>query len=89
LKYERIRNYVKEDPTRILFDYADILCYDNDGTPTTTTWNGLTYPRITKVNLSPTVDDMHISNAGALRLGKAMWWMLARIAGWDGGLDPY
>ena len=27
----------------------------------------------------------HISEAGALRLAKAMWWMLARIAGWDGG----
>jgi hypothetical protein len=26
----------------------------------------------------------HISAAGALRLGKAIWWMLARIAGWDG-----
>ncbi len=31
----------------------------------------------------------HISNAGALRLAKAMWWMLARMAGWDGGTIYY
>ena len=31
----------------------------------------------------------HISEAGAIRLAKAMWWMLARIAGWDGGTTQY
>ncbi len=30
---ERIREYVRADASRILLDYADILCYDNDGTP--------------------------------------------------------
>lgn len=28
--------------------------------------------------------DDHIGEVGALRVAKAMWWMLARIAGWDG-----
>ena len=51
IKHEYIRNYVKADPTRILFDYADILCYDDNGTPTTATWNGHTFPRITTTNL--------------------------------------
>ncbi|MBK7733428.1 MAG: Ig-like domain-containing protein [Bacteroidales bacterium] len=41
------------------------------------------YPRITTNPLPEQTG--HISNAGALRLAKAMWWMLARIAGWDGG----
>lgn len=29
-------------------------------------------------------DGDHIGRIGALRVAKAMWWMLARIAGWDG-----
>ena len=29
-------------------------------------------------------DGDHIGEAGALRLGKALWWMLARMSGWDG-----
>jgi hypothetical protein len=90
LKYEQIRNYVKANNTRMLFDYADILCYDNNGILTTNTWNGHTFPTITPTNLSPIRADYHISESGALRLAKAMWWMLARVAGWDGsttGID--
>ena len=83
LKHEYIRNYVKADPARILFDYADILCYDDDGSLTTSTWNGHEFPLITTLNLIPE-EIGHISNAGGIRLAKAMWWMLARIAGWDG-----
>lgn len=83
LKFEHIRNYVNADATRILFDYADILCYDDNGTPTTTSWNGNTFPAITATN--GTVNTAyHISQAGTVRLAKAMWWMLARMAGWDG-----
>ena len=83
LKHERIRDYVKADPSRILFDYADILCFDNDGTPTTDDWNGNTFPAITPANSTPRATG-HISKAGSIRLAKAMWWMLARTAGWDG-----
>ena len=85
LKYERIRDYVEADASRILFDYADILCHDDNGTQTTATWNGHTYPRITPTNMGVPPDDHgHIDDPGCLRLAKAMWWMLARIAGWDG-----
>ncbi len=83
LKHQYIRDYVKKDPTRILFDYADILCHDNNGVETSVTWNGHTFPRISPDNGTPEQIG-HISNTGALRLAKAMWWMLARIAGWDG-----
>ena len=83
--HESIRTYVEADASRILFDYADILCYNDDGSTNTTTWNGHTYPIITTTNLTPTDAAFHISNAGAIRLAKAMWWMLARMAGWDGG----
>jgi hypothetical protein len=83
LKHERIRDYVAADETRILFDYADILCYDDDGTPATTTYNGHTYPIGTELNTG-LYETGHITKVGALRLAKAQWWLLARIAGWDG-----
>lgn len=84
LKHEAIRNFVAQDSTRILFDYADILSYDNNGIPATQTWNGHTYPKITLLNYAPTEDAYHISQIGAIRLAKAQWWLLARLAGWDG-----
>jgi uncharacterized protein YjdB len=82
-RWPAVREYVAADSTRILFDYADILCYDDNGTPTTQICNGVETPAITMTNYEPT-QDYHISEAGAIRLAKAMWWMLARMAGWDG-----
>jgi hypothetical protein len=84
-RYEAIRDYVADDTTLILFDFADIICYNNDGTgPNTIYFNGEYYPYITDESLTPDVGGFHMSNAAAIRLAKAMWWMLARIAGWDG-----
>ena len=84
LRWKQIRDYVALDPTRILFDYADILCWSNAGVPTTQTSGSYTYPAIVPANYTP-ITEGHISNVGSIRLAKAMWWMLARMAGWDGG----
>jgi hypothetical protein len=83
LGYESVRDHVKNSTDLILFDYADILCYDDDGSANTGTWNDHTYPKITVTNLGD-ASLGHISPTGALRLGKAIWYMMARIAGWNG-----
>ena len=88
LKWEYIRDYVKSNPSTILFDYADILSYNNAGQLATTSWenrNGVnkSYPLLHPDNLSGSSVG-HIGSEGAIRLAKAMWWMLARITGWDG-----
>ncbi len=83
LVYKKIREYVAADSTRVLFDYADILCFDEDGKSNTRSWSGNKYPYITNKNLGEG-DIGHIGEKGAIRLAKGMWWMLARIAGWDG-----
>jgi len=94
IKQEYIREFVKKDSSRILFDYGDILCYNDAGALQTTSWTDGTgvdhvYPIIHPDNMKNLAGDNntdigHIGAAGALRLAKAQWWMLARIAGWDG-----
>jgi uncharacterized protein (TIGR02145 family) len=82
-----IRNHVAADETRILLDYADILSYNDAGVQQTQIWNGNTFPVIHPDNMlggSGGWATGHIGGNGDLRLGKALWWMLARIAGWDG-----
>jgi hypothetical protein len=98
LKNEYIRNYVQSMTNGILFDYADILCWSNTDSVKNTTWRDYgstlrTFPVIHNDNMldlsgSYTEDGDHIGERGALRLGKALWWMLARIAGWDGNPVP-
>lgn len=101
VKQDYIRNYVSGSVNRILFDYADILCWNNGGEKYITNWNDagtirphanihpdntMDYDASWNI-ISPVEDGDHIGEVGALRIAKAMWWMLARIAGWDGGLS--
>ncbi len=99
LKHQYIRDHAKEE-NRILFDYADILTHSDSGEQNLITWNSHSFPFIHNDNmmdfarsgstvlfntfLPHTEDGDHIGERGALRLGKAVWWILARIAGWDG-----
>ena len=99
IKHDYIRDFVRGSSARILFDYADILCWNNNGVQCITNWNdgGTIRPHANihpdnmkdydgSWNIIPHSEDGdHIGEVGALRLAKAMWWLLARIAGWDGG----
>ena len=87
LKHEAIRRHVKENGG-VLFDYADILCYNDSNEKSEASWTddlGTVHTFIIGHRENVGVEETgHISFDGSLRLGKAMWWMLARIAGWDG-----
>lgn len=94
LKHQHVRSYVQANEG-VLFDYADVLCWGNDGQQNTVTWTdhggtAQTFPYIHSDNMldldgSYTEDGDHVGERGALRLAKALWWLLARLAGWDGG----
>lgn len=88
LKHEYIRNYVKADKNRILFDYADILAHNNSGIEYTLLFNGKPYQMIHPDNMKDldggyVEDGDHIGQVGALRLAKAIWVLMARLAGWN------
>jgi chitodextrinase len=96
-KHDYIRAHVNSDQSYILFDYADILCHNNEGEKHFSQWNGIDYAHMHPDNMmdydasfnivSYSEDGDHIGDVGALRLGKAIWWLLARIAGWYGTVD--
>ncbi len=93
LKWEYIRNYVNTQGNDTYFiDYADILTYNDAGEQATTTWTDnsgtlQTFPVIHPENNLGT-QSAHIGNVGALKLAKATWWLLARMAGWQGIDNP-
>ena len=99
IKQQYIRDHFDDVyPDAILFDYADILTHNNEGEEYHLSWGDRPYPHIHPDNemdydwdwniIPPSTGGDHIGDVGALRLGKAMWWLLARLAGWDGNPAP-
>jgi hypothetical protein len=94
LKHEFIRNWVRNSGDKVLFDYADILNYNEDNEVKLVTWidsGGTlqTFPERhddNELDLDGTYveDGDHIGEVGAVRLAKAVWVLLAMRAGWDG-----
>lgn len=90
LKHEAIRNWILSGQGKYLFDYADILSHNEAGVEQTTSWTDTitntnhVFPIIHPDNDAPDYSGSHISQAGVIRLAKANWWLMARIAGWDG-----
>jgi len=102
IKQDHIRAYVAEDESRILFDYADILCWNDSAVQNLADWddegNIRPHAQIHPDNMmdydeswnliAHSEDGDHIGEVGTIRLAKAMWWMLARIVGWEGLIIP-
>ncbi|MFC2116289.1 T9SS type A sorting domain-containing protein [Bacteroidota bacterium] len=94
VKTEYIRDYVTSRGGGYLFDYSDILCWSNSGEQNLVTWTDhgsddqefeYIHPdNMVDLSGSYVEDGDHIGEVGTVRLAKAMWWMLARMAGWDG-----
>ena len=81
----QIRDYV-ENNEKVLFDFADIESYDPDGTfypndNDACSWCS-TWCASHECPSCGSCSHSHCFNC--YNKGKAFWWMLARMAGWDG-----
>jgi hypothetical protein len=87
LRNERIREYVQQN-NKVLFDFADLETWSADGTTQNTYFHSTSGENIPVVHpdwgSDPYYNDGHISEAGTTMKAQAMWWLLARVAGWTG-----
>jgi hypothetical protein len=83
----RIRDHVRKN-RKVLFDIADIEAHDDEGIRSTNDrgWEVAFKPFCGEQK--PDAQACHPNDEGAERIAKALWWLMARIAGWDGGVGP-
>ena len=67
---------------KLLFDIADIESHDAAGVKLTDA-NGRELLRA-----EWTSDGGHLNGAGSVRVASALWWLMARIAGWSPAVGP-
>ena len=78
---EQMRAYAAENG-KVLFDMADIESHAPDGTPCVDS-AGQDIPAIC-AEYTNEVKAGHLNSVGSQRVAKALWVLMARLAGWPG-----
>jgi len=82
-----IRNYCYQN-NKILFDFGDIECWENgvEQIDACLEWNQTYLYYQAQLPRFRVDGPGHTTMENAVQYGKAFWWLISRLNGWDGGL---